>query len=65
MKRTEKEIYDFIKKKIDESEDELSKIGDGYKYSDRLDTHCRVMEAEIWAYKAVLNFIDTIRSDEK
>lgn len=65
MKRTEKEIYDFIKKKILEAEDELAKIGDGYKYSNNLDTKCCVLEAKIGAFEEILNFIGTIRSDEK
>ena len=62
MKRTEREIYDFVKKKLEEAKDKLAKIGDGYKYSDNLDTECCVLEAKIKAYEEVLNFIGTIRT---
>ena len=62
MKRTERDIYDFVKKKLEEAKDELTKIGDGYKYSNNLDTKCCVLEAKIEAYEEVLNFIGTIRT---
>ena len=62
MKRTEREVYDFTKKKLQEAQGKLAKIGDGYKYSDRLDTECCMLEAKIKAYEEVLNFIGTIRT---
>ena len=57
MKATEKEICGFVKKKLEEAKDKLAKIGDGYKYSDNLDTECCVLEAKIKAYDEVLNFV--------
>ena len=57
MERTGKKIYNFVKKKLDEAKDELAKIGDGYKYSDNLDTKCCVLEAKIKSYEEVLKFI--------
>ena len=57
MEKTGKKIYDFVKKKLDEAKDKLAKIGDGYKYSNNLDTECCVLEANIKAYEEVLSFI--------
>ena len=57
MKKTEKKIHDFVKKKLEEAKDELAKIGDGYKHSDRLDTKCCVLGAKIEAYEEMLDFI--------
>lgn len=57
MGRTEKGIRNFVKKKLEEAKGKLAKIGDGYKYSNNLDTECCVLEAKIKAYEEVLNFI--------
>lgn len=56
MKRTEKDIYDFVKKKLEEAETRKSSeevISDKAIYG---------LNKKIEAYEEVLNFIGTIRT---
>ena len=56
MKRTEREIYDFVKKKLEEAEARRSGeevISDKAIYG---------LDKKIEAYEEVLNFIGTIRT---
>lgn len=54
MKRTEREIYDFVAKKLEKAKEELKLLGTtAYKIT---------KEAKIEAYEEVLNFIGTIRT---
>ena len=58
MKRTEKEIYDFVAKKLEEAK--------GRRFRQRVTSleSCE-LGAKIEAYEEVLNFIGTVRSNSK
>ena len=58
MKRTEKDIYDFVAKKLEEAKARRLRQRATSRESGELG-------AKIEAYEEVLNFIGTIRSDSK
>ena len=60
MKRTERDIYDFVKKNLEEAKDRLSYLTSiNPHFDEKEQSECL---AKIEAYEEVLNFIGTIRT---